>query len=498
MVMTDVIDPEKIILYLKKLYVQIDASMGSMTELHKIDGNDLRSLGYPQGPVISVALKIAEEHFADRPRQDVLKLFGEVVENPHPFLTDDILWLVADMLVPKPPIAGREIALKTTGIPFAVFGRNLIDEPAIAQMETACRLAISVAGALMPDAHPGYGLPIGGVLATDNAVIPYGVGVDIGCRMCLSVFDMPGAELKGGKHYFPDLLRHNTVFGAARDYTATEDHAVLHDPAFEQVPFLKALQDHARKQIGTSGGGNHFVEFGIVELFREMPGNAGQPVAAGHYLGLLSHSGSRGLGASIASHYTRIAMQQCLLPSLARQLAWLDLDSDAGREYWTAMHLAGAYASACHHIIHERIAGALRINPMLRIENHHNFAWKETVNDRECIVHRKGATPAHKGHLAVIPGSMTAPGYIVMGKGNASSLCSASHGAGRLMSRTQALGTIKQAEMYAVLEKQGIRLIGGGPDEAPQVYKPITDVMKAQEDLVETIGLFHPKVVRME
>ena len=162
------------------------------------------------------------------------------------------------------------------------------------------------------------------------------------------------------------------------------------------------------------------------------------------------------------------------------------------------MNLAGDYASACHHQIHERMAKALGEQPLAMVENHHNFAWKEQdVEGEEIIVHRKGATPAGKGVLGIIPGSMTAPGFIVRGKGEQASINSASHGAGRVMSRTRAKQSLSRDEVRKHLKKAGVTVIGSGLDEAPQAYKDIHQVMKQQVDLVDVLGMFTPKVVRM-
>ena len=218
------------------------------------------------------------------------------------------------------------------------------------------------------------------------------------------------------------------------------------------------MKDRAFRQIGTSGGGNHFVEFGIAEITD--PQNEWQ-LTPGKYLAVLSHSGSRGFGAQIARHYTQLAMQNCQIEHEARHLAWLDLDTEAGQQYWLAMNLAGDYASACHHQIHARMAKSLGIQPLTMIENHHNFAWKEKdAEGNDIIVHRKGATPAGKGVLGIIPGSMTAPGFIVRGKGNPLSINSASHGAGRAMSRTAAKNILKEADVIRHLQDCGIELMG--------------------------------------
>lgn len=162
------------------------------------------------------------------------------------------------------------------------------------------------------------------------------------------------------------------------------------------------------------------------------------------------------------------------------------------------MNLAGDYAAACHHVIHAKIARQLGRQPLQMVENHHNFAWKEIHEGRELIVHRKGATPAAKDVLGIIPGSMTAPGYIVKGKGEPASLSSAAHGAGRRMSRSAAIKSISHEWLQETLQEHGVRLLGGGLDEAPQAYKDIEEVMRSQRQLVEVVGQFTPKIVRMD
>jgi tRNA-splicing ligase RtcB len=162
-----------------------------------------------------------------------------------------------------------------------------------------------------------------------------------------------------------------------------------------------------------------------------------------------------------------------------------------------AMNLAGDYASACHQVIHDKISRSVGGTLLAKIENHHNFAWKESINGEEVIVHRKGATPAGKGVMGIIPGSMTAPGFLVRGKGETAAINSASHGAGRQMSRTQAIKNITGAEMKQVLKDHGVSLIGAGRDEAPMAYKDINLVMASQKDLVDVVAKFTPKIVRM-
>ena len=461
----------------------------------KLSGKELRAIGYPEGPVISVAMNLMEKHYQHASKEEAMNILKSVLASPVEFSGDAVLALIAEQLMPKQKNEGTSIRLNDTGIHFDVFGAEQIEQGAMYQMEQASKLPISIAGALMPDAHAGYGLPIGGVLATENAVIPYGVGVDIGCRMCLSVFDIDPKELVQKEQYFIRGLTEASLFGSGRDFEHPTPHEVIDRKEFGQIGLLKKLQARAAKQLGSSGSGNHFVEFGIVEI-REQDEILN--IVPGNYLGLLSHSGSRGLGANIANHYTRIAREKRILPGDAANLAWLSLNEEEGIEYWMAMNLAGDYAAACHHVIHQKIAVQLGRQPLTRIENHHNFAWKEMHEGRELIVHRKGATPAGKNVLGIIPGSMTAPGFIVKGRGQAASLFSAAHGAGRKMSRTNAVKSITHRLLRETLEKHGVKLMGGGLDEAPQAYKDIEEVMKSQKQLIEIVGKFIPKIVRMD
>jgi tRNA-splicing ligase RtcB len=215
-------------------------------------------------------------------------------------------------------------------------------------------------------------------------------------------------------------------------------------------------------------------------------------------VGLLSHSGSRGAGAAVCSTYSQLA--QRLLPNRFQKLgrlAWLDLSSEAGREYWEAMNLMGRYASANHAVIHRLVSNLLGAHIVAGVENHHNFAWLERHRGRELVVHRKGATPAGRGVLGVIPGTMGDPAFIVRGLGNPESFDSASHGAGRRMSRTQAKHTFRFSHVRQELAERGIEVLEAGSDEVPGVYKDIREVMAAQQDLVQIVAQFDPRIVRM-
>ncbi|MBY0486263.1 MAG: RtcB family protein [Flavobacteriaceae bacterium] len=462
----------------------------------QINGYDLKELGFPQGQIIGIALKINSKRNGFN-REQMLAHFKLVLETPEDYIDDAVFSKLAVAIIEKANEKPEDfIQLNPEPKAFSAYGLDHIEEGARKQMEVAMRLPVTVAGALMPDAHQGYGLPIGGVLATKNAIIPYGVGVDIGCRMALSVYDIPEAFYFENEAKFKRELIAHTKFGAGHGFTGKykSDHAVLESNLFNDHTFIKNLKDKAWSQLGSSGGGNHFVEFGIME-FAEADEILNIP--KGNYVALLTHSGSRGFGATVAGHYTKIAKDVCKLPDVARNLAYLDINTDLGQEYWIAMNLAGDYASACHEIIHTKMEKALGAVVLAKVENHHNFAWKEIWNNEEVIVHRKGATPAAKGVMGIIPGSMTAPGFLVRGKGEENAINSASHGAGRQMSRTKAIQNITQNEMKSILKDHGVTLIGAGLDEAPMAYKDIHQVMAAQQELVDVVAKFTPKLVRM-
>lgn len=465
---------------------------GVIMKRKMLSGKDLIKLGYPEGKAIGIAINTVLKYFRRSEKEEIYALLKAVLANPKDYV-DDSVWNKTALALTPSEKKSRVHELLKNRLDYPIYGASEIEEGARNQMEIAMKLPITVAGALMPDAHQGYGLPIGGVLATHHAVIPYGVGVDIGCRMCLTAYPLDEKFLERHRSNLKQLLLTNTCFGR-ETFKRPKEHEVLDRKTFDEIAILRNLKGKAVTQIGSSGSGNHFVEFGLMEIGE----NNEWKLPAGNYLAVLSHSGSRGLGAEIARHYTRVAKQLCHLPKEAANLAWLDLNTEAGQEYWIAMNLAGDYASANHHQIHERMAESLGEKPLLMVENHHNFAWKETREDgTEVIVHRKGATPAGKNVLGIIPGSMTAQGFVVRGKGSAASLNSASHGAGRVMSRSAAKNVITKKMVKQELQKHNVELIGGGLDEAPMVYKDIRNVMRYQQELVEVLGVFTPKIVRM-
>ncbi|MCK4816299.1 RtcB family protein, partial [bacterium] len=402
----------------------------------KLRGKELKLIGYTDDRAISLALNIVNKFLKKKDKVEVLELLEKVRIDPDKFLKHNYFKELAILLSDKVPERKEaKVRLRNKAYEFRIYGEELIDPEAIRQMEVAMKLPISVKGALMPDAHVGYGLPIGGVLAAYNAVIPYGVGMDIGCRMCLSVFPMSPQIIEEQRNRIKTILMDNTRFGLG-EFNDMESHEIMERDEFNEISFLRSLKSKFFKQLGTSGHGNHFVDVGIFELKEKQPEINLDP---GTYFSILTHSGSRNFGAEIAKHYTKVAQQKLGLTGEASKLAWLDLDSEEGQEYWKAMTLAGDYSAANHQIIHNRLAKALGEKPVQVFENHHNFAWKEKISDHEeLIIHRKGATPAGIGDIGIIPGTMTSPAFLITGKGNEESLNSASHGAGRFLSRRKA------------------------------------------------------------
>lgn len=474
---------------------------GEITIPHMISGKILKTRGWPEGKVINLAKEVvAHLETQNLTPDEILNRLDEVKANPQNFLSDSLMTALARECLRRTAseTATRAETIREHPLPYRVWGEQHIDRESFNQMDNAMRLPVSVGGALMPDAHVGYGLPIGGVLATHNAVIPYAVGVDIACRMRLSVYEVSPIVLGQRKGQFEKSLIEQTQFGmgAAWQGNKRAQHDVLDEKTWNATRLLASLHAAAYAQLGTSGTGNHFVEWGTFKLYADDPT---LNLKAGEYLALLSHSGSRSIGFKIADYYSKLAQKiHANLDKHIRHLAWLSLNSEEGAEYWLSMELAGRFASACHQVIHDRVAEAAGVKEVAQVENHHNFAWRETLPDGSpAVVHRKGATPAGVGVYGVIPGSMGDAGYVVRGRGIAESLNSASHGTGRLMSRRAALNSITKTTRDAYLRERGITLLGGGLDEAPQAYKQVDQIIAAQSDLVEVVGKFTPKVVRM-
>lgn len=479
---------------------------------------ELNNLGLARGPALKATqAACGAAARAGLTKQQIRDAVAALVASPDRFASDPVWGGAATAILDEQREHSERVEAgllrDDDGAPFRLWGRPGEDfEPAsVDQLRDACSLPSAAAGALMPDAHVGYGLPIGGVLATRRTVVPYAVGVDIACRVRLSVLDLPAGTLDSdaGRDRLTKAIETETRFGMGAEFSKRgpqpanpRDHAVLDEAAWDDLPDANHLKSKARAQLGTSGSGNHFVEFGVLTIGETDGQHQRFDLEPGRYLALLSHSGSRGPGAAVCNHFSRLAEQALPgLPKALRRLAWLDLASEAGEQYWNAMNLMGRFASANHACIHEHIAKHLGATEIAGVENHHNFAWKETHDlgngPEELIVHRKGATPAAPGELGVIPGSMADPCFVVIGNAGPESLGSASHGAGRVMSRGEAKRKFRWNHLNELLRERGVTLLSAGIDENPHVYKDIRRVMAQQRDLVTPIARFDPKLVKM-
>lgn len=346
--------------------------------------------------------------------------------------------------------------------------------------------------AVMPDAHLGYGMPIGGVMASEEVVIPNAVGVDIGCGMCAvqtSLTSLAGEQLKA---VLSEIRR--TVPLGFKHHKRAQDSGLMPrtEVPFDELPVVASQYRNALAQLGTLGGGNHFIEI--------QKGNDG-------HIWLMVHSGSRNLGFQVANHYNRLAGKLnrqwgAKIPA-NWQLAFLPVATPAGQLYLREMRYCVDFAYANRKLMMERIkeailavAGSVTFGPLINIA--HNYAAREEHYGQKVIVHRKGATRARAGELGIIPGSQGTPSYIVRGKGNRESFESCAHGAGRKMGRKQAQRQLDLAAEQKRLDDQGIihavRSVGD-LDEAAGAYKNIDEVVDSQLDLVEVLVELRPLAV---
>ncbi len=348
--------------------------------------------------------------------------------------------------------------------------------------------------ALMPDVHGGVGMPIGAVLATKGVVIPNAVGVDIGCGMCavkssLRVEDLPQETLR---KVIMRNIRKRIPVGMEHHKTAQDEALMPQGFDIEQTTVVKRQYVAATKQIGTLGGGNHFIE-----LQRDEEG----------FVWIMLHSGSRNLGKQVCDYYDKLARQlnerwfSSVNPEM--ELSFLSVRSPEFHQYWAEMQYCVAFALANRSLMMQRIMEILQdaypditFEPMINIA--HNYAAWENHFGENVIVHRKGATRARVGEVGIIPGSQGTCSYIVEGLGNENSFLSCSHGAGRLMSRTEAQNTIDLQAEIAFLDAQnivhGIRT-RSDLDEAPSAYKNIDEVLAQESDLVKILTKLHPIAV---
>jgi tRNA-splicing ligase RtcB len=379
---------------------------------------------------------------------------------------------------------------------FGTVGED-IDHATVEQMQKMMSIDRTTKGALMPDAHVGYGMPIGGVIEMDEAISPSAVGYDIACRMHLTILDiMPEAVDDRLVKFMMNKLKDGTRFGVGAHYNKGEmkDHDIMYEPIWNALPSdletltfkggnTKKLEDLAREQLGTSGAGNHFADI-LLGTWLE---------SGRQFVALMTHSGSRGMGWQIAQKYMQIAEDTHGREDLGNGCGYLSVDENAYWDYSALMLLAGNYAKANHEVIHDTFKKNTKIGTLHTFDNHHNFAWE---NDSS-VVHRKGATPAHDGEYGIIPGTSGSNSYLVRGLGNEASLNSSSHGAGRVASRKQSKLAFDKEAFDAHMAELGVLHQGIAPDEGWQAYKDIERVMEMQSDLVQPAAVMKPLVVVM-
>lgn len=361
---------------------------------------------------------------------------------------------------------------------------------ALDQIKMAARLPVSRFWALMADAHKGYSLPIGGVVALENAVSPAFVGYDIGCRMHFTALKgVSIVDIRANKNLWLEKILKSTSFGLGSEGN-NYDHPVMHRDEWESIEWLKNNKALAYSQLGSSGSGNHFANLMSCNSTR-----MNQVLVPNEFVGLMTHSGSRGIGNRAGHYYAELAERETKSRgyNVASGYGFLLMDTDAGREYWQVMSVLGEYARANHEIIHANFLKAAGAGELFSYDNHHNFAWLENG----LYVHRKGATPAGKGVVGIIPGSSGTASYIVVGLGNKNSLNSASHGAGRVHSRTEAKKRYNDMEFKRHMKKNNILYYGVSPDETYSAYKDIEAVMSAQKHLVTPIAKMYPEITVM-
>jgi tRNA-splicing ligase RtcB (3'-phosphate/5'-hydroxy nucleic acid ligase) len=388
-----------------------------------------------------------------------------------------------------------------------IFGEH--DAATLAQFRDVASRAEKAA--LMADGHVGYVMPIGGVAAYRNRISVVGVGFDIACGNAAIRTGLRGEDVAAAAPELADEIRSTISFGLGRTNRADDapvDHPLFDDPAWAAVPAAhrEALRARARSQLGTVGSGNHYVDVLVDE-------------SGAVWVGV--HFGSRGLGHAIASGFLSLSQGQSWGERVREVEVLLDLQSPLGHDYWTLMHLAGAYAYAGREWVARKVVALLGGTELELVHNHHNFAWREAQPDTEepLVVVRKGATPAFPGQPGFVGGSMGDDAVIVRGAQpvtedqrarQQAALFSTVHGAGRVMSRTAAAGKVNRRTgavqrpgrvswemLHEWIEQRGVVLRGGGLDESPHAYRRLPDVLAAQGDTIDVVRTLRPLIVVM-
>ncbi|MAO66003.1 MAG: RNA-splicing ligase RtcB [Balneola sp.] len=363
---------------------------------------------------------------------------------------------------------------------------NDIEEGALQQAKDLANLPFAFKHiAIMPDSHQGYGMPIGGVLASEDAIIPNAVGVDIGCGMCSLRTNLEHIKTADLKKVLGIIREHVPV--GFNHHNSKQNEQWMPDIGDQNLPIVEQEYDDARTQVGTLGGGNHFIEV--------QQGSDG-------FVWIMIHSGSRNIGYTVAKHYNKQAKKknESWHAKVPKDLAFFPKDSEEFNDYINEMNYCIEFALQNRKLMMERAKNAFSdvfnsVEFTDFINKPHNFASWENHFGKNVIVHRKGATQARQGELGMIPGSQGTNSYIVKGKGNKMAFDSCSHGAGRTMSRTQARKTLSVKEQTKSLEERGILHAirsDNDLDEAPGSYKDIAKVMDLQKDLIDIVHELKP------
>ncbi len=382
-----------------------------------------------------------------------------------------------------------------------IFGNH--EPETLRQFNNCLEVGNVVGGVLCADGHYGYSQPVGGVIVYDGQIAPSGVGYDIACGNKAVKTNLTYSDIKDDISNIMDELHKKTLFGIGRKNPQRVDHSLFDDDDWKvykeigkhEHDELKAL---ARSQFGTTGSGNHYVDILVDKKTDEV------------WVG--NHFGSRGLGHRTATGFLNLAKglqfsDKPMRESMEQPPTLLDMDSEVGQLYFTAMELAGKYAYAGRDYVMEQTLDIIGAESLFEVHNHHNYAWKETHFGKEYIVVRKGATPAAPGQLGFVGGSMGDISVILHGVDSEKSreaFYSTIHGAGRIMSRTKAAGRmnwrtrkrrggeISEADMQRAVERYGVELRGAGTDESPFVYRKLQEVLDAHEGTIEVLNVLKP------
>ena len=365
-----------------------------------------------------------------------------------------------------------------------------LQDSALQQMNNCLKHDKAVLAALMADHHHGYVQPIGGVIAYHEAVSPAGVGYDIACGNKAVRLDISAIEVRNNISTIMSDITRDISFGVGSKNKKPVDHAIFNDPIWKLEPLIK-WKNLAMSQLGSVGSGNHYVDIFVDELNRVWVG---------------VHFGSRGLGHRIATHFIKSGGGK---PNDVSPVV-LNVNTNIGQDYLKSMSLAGRYAYAGRNWVCRKISTILGANILEEVHNHHNFAWKELHNDTELWVVRKGATPAYPKQRSFVGGSMGDISVIIEGLDSNESkkaMYSTVHGAGRIMSRTEAAGKYRNGKrsggkisrqmMLDWIERENVELRGANTDESPHCYRRLTQVLKHHAPTIRVLHKLQPIGVAM-